>query len=173
MDYQPNADAALFLVQKILPLLREMLPDVELIIAGRNPRAELTEIARQDSKITVTGFVEDLRPYLERAMVYVAPVHVASGMQNKVLEALAMQVPVVTTPVVSDGLRVDEGIDPPVRVADSPEAFAQQTVHLLKSSNDRELLMEQGRRYVENHFNWQRSAKILEEMCEAAVEKRN
>jgi len=173
MDYQPNAEAALFLIQKILPRLKEMMPDVELLIVGRNPTAELTEIARRDSKITVTGFVENLRPYLERAMVYVAPVYVASGTQNKVVEALAMQVPVVTTPVVRDGLRVDEKIDPPVHVADTADAFAQQIALLLKSSKDRELLMEQGRRYVENHFNWQRSALILEEMCEAAIEQRS
>ncbi len=169
MDYQPNAEAALFLIQKVLPRLREMMPDAELLIVGRNPTAELTEIARHDSKIIVTGFVDDLRPYLERAMVYAAPVHVASGTQNKVVEALAMQVPVVTTPVVSDGLRVDEKIDPPVCVADTAEAFVQQIVFLLKSSKDREQLMEQGRQYVENHFNWQRSAQILEEMCEAAI----
>jgi len=173
MDYQPNADAALYLVREILPRLREMIPDVELLIAGRNPTADLTEIARRDSKITVTGFVEDLRPYLERAMVYVAPVRVASGTQNKVVEALAMQVPVVTTPVVRDGLRVDERIDPPVRVADTADAFVQQIVFLLKNGKDRELFMEQSRRYVENHFNWQRSARILEEMCEAAVEKKS
>jgi hypothetical protein len=173
MDYLPNAGAAVLLIQKILPRLREIVPDVELIIAGRNPTAELTELAQKDPKINVTGFVEDLRPCLECAMVYVAPVHVAAGTQNKVVEALAMQVPVVTTPVVCDGLRVDERMDPPVLVADTAEAFARQIALLLKSSKDRELLMEQGRRYVENHYNWRHSARILEEMCEAAVEKRN
>jgi glycosyltransferase involved in cell wall biosynthesis len=170
MDYQPNAEAANYLIDKILPRLRQAMPRLELFIVGRNPSAGLMEKARDVPGVAVTGFVDDLRPYLERATVYVAPVFVASGTQNKVVEALAMQVPTVATPVVYDGLRVSDDSKPPVWVASTEKEFAEQIIRLLMSPGSRELLKKDGRSYVEHHFDWVRSAAMLEEMCQSAME---
>ena len=168
MDYAPNADGALQLVEHIAPRLRAALPDLEVLIVGRAPSAALRARAARLPGVQVTGFVEDVRPWLERAAVCVAPLRYASGMQNKVLEALAMQVPVVTTPVVAAGLRLN-GAEPPLVTAGDPETFAQATLRLLRDATARMALARRGRRFVETNLCWKRSAEKLEEMCRTAA----
>lgn len=169
MDYAPNEDAALFLVDQILPRLRASMPDLELVLAGRDPTPTLSARAARQPGVTVTGFVEDLRPYLEQATLFVAPLRFASGMQNKVQEALAMAMPVVTTSTVADGLTVDPADQPPVIVADEAEAIAEQVIRLLHRPEERACLAAAGRSYAERHFVWSRSAAQLEQLCAAAV----
>jgi glycosyltransferase involved in cell wall biosynthesis len=168
MDYAPNADAAGVLIDDIMPRLRATLPDLELLIVGRDPTPELQARARQVPGVHVTGTVEDVRPWLERAAVFVAPLRYGSGMQNKVLEALAMQVPVVTTPVVAAGLCTG-GAEAPLRVAADADAFAAATARLLGDHPARAALAAEGRRFVESHFSWETSALKLERMCLTAV----
>ncbi len=168
MDYAPNDDAAHHLIQDIAPLVRRAIPNLEILIVGRDPSRRVRELARRSPGVVVTGFVDDMRPYLERATVCVAPLRYASGMQNKVLEALAMQVPVVATSVVAEGLRTN-GITPPVLTARNALEFAEATVHLLRHASDRQTLSLQGRRYVENNFCWRRSTEKLERLCAEAV----
>jgi glycosyltransferase involved in cell wall biosynthesis len=136
---------------------------------GRNPSAALMEAARQHPEVTVTGFVEDMRPYLERAAVYVAPLRFASGMQNKLLEAMAMEVPVVTTPIGADGIKIERVQDLPVCVAEGETRFAQSVVELLNNPEERRRLAVAGRYYTERNFNWSRSAMQLEQQCCEAV----
>jgi glycosyltransferase involved in cell wall biosynthesis len=168
MDYAPNEDGALHLIQDIAPLLRRAVPDLEILIVGRDPSRRLRQAASQSPGVQVTGFVDDMRPYLERAAVCVAPLRYASGMQNKVLEALAMQVPVVSTSVVTEGLQVG-GVEAPVLNARTAAEFAEATVRLLKSPDERARLSMRGRRFVENNFCWRRSAEQLERMFKTAV----
>lgn len=168
MDYAPNDDAAVFLLDEIVPLVRRAVPDLEVLIAGRNPSQRLKRRAHTLPGVTVTGFVDDMRPWLERAAVCVAPLRYASGMQNKVLEALAMQVPVVATPVVADGVRMDDG-RAPVCTARGPLQFAETTVRLLGDEAERRRLALDGRRFVEKHFSWRRSAAALQQLCLAAA----
>ncbi len=168
MDYAPNDDAAVHLIQDIAPLVRRAIPNLEILVVGRDPSRRVRELARRSPGVLVTGFVDDMRPYLEKATVCVAPLRYASGMQNKVLEALAMQIPVVATCVVAEGLRTN-GITPPVLTARNALEFAEATVHLLRHASDRATLSLQGRRYVENNFRWGRSTEKLERMCLEAV----
>lgn len=165
MSYQPNADGALYLLKKILPRVRQSVPALRALIVGRDPSTALREAARVTPNTRITGYVEDVRPYLEEAAVFVAPLRFASGMQNKVLEALAMKVPVVTTPCVAAGLRVEDNSELPLLVADSQETFAEQILYLLKNQTARQQLAHQGRQFVERHFDWSHSAGMLEEMC--------
>ena len=169
MDYAPNEDAALALIETILPLLQPHLPGIELLVVGRDPTPALLEAGRRHPAVTVTGFVEDVRPYLERASLFVAPIRYASGLQNKILEALAMEVPVVTTPVVASGVRVDGDADPPMRVAQGAEDFAAAVLSLLGDDAKRSRLAAEGRSFVETHFDWTRSAAMLEALCVEAV----
>ena len=169
MDYPPNADGAFYLIQKILPHVRRLISSIEVVIVGRDPSPALIKLAEQYPNVTVTGVVDDVRPYLEEATVYVGPLRFASGIQNKLLEALAMEVPVVTTPIAADGLRVEGGAQPPVLVADGEKEFADAVVYLLRQTKDRSRLAAEGRHFVKNHFNWSHSAKMLEEMCLTAV----
>jgi len=169
MDYEPNADGAFYLIQNILPHVRRFISNIEVVIVGRDPSPALIQLAQQYPNVKVTGLVDDVRPYLEQATVYVGPLRFASGMQNKLLEAMAMEVPVVTTPVAADGLQVEGSPQIPVLVADGEKEFAESVVYLLREKKERSRLAAEGRRYVKNHFNWSHSAKMLEEMCLAAI----
>lgn len=168
MNYAPNEDAGLLLIRQILPRLRQSRPDLTLDLVGLDPTPALLAAAKGHSHVNVTGFVNDLRPYLEQAAVYVAPIRYASGQQNKILEAMAMGVPVVTTPIVAAGLRVDD--EPlPVRVAAEPEQFASEVLSLLGDPDERRRLASEGRRFVEAHFDWARGADLLERLCVQAA----
>jgi glycosyltransferase involved in cell wall biosynthesis len=169
MDYAPNHDAAMFLIERIAPRIRQSIPDLEVLIVGRDPSEVLKQKGASDPSVTVTGFVDDVRPYLERAAVFAAPLRYASGTQNKVLEALAMEVPTVTTSVVADGLRIDALDEPPVRVAEGEAAFADEVVRVLQDTSEQSSLAARGRQFVEDHFIWSRSAEKLERMCLAAL----
>ena len=136
MNYVPNADAAVWLKQEIWPLVRAKVPAARLDIVGASPSAEVQALGDQSSGVTVTGSVPDVRPYLWRAHVAAAPLRVARGVQNKVLEAAAAGLPCVVTPSVSAGLPLGlKGICP---VADSGQAFADQVVRALVSPTNSE-----------------------------------
>jgi glycosyltransferase involved in cell wall biosynthesis len=169
MEYPPNADGALYLIREILPLVRKSVPDVKLFVVGRNPSATLVDAARPHPNVTVTGYVDDMRPYLEQASVYVAPLRFASGMQNKLLEAMAMEIPVVTTPIGAQGIQMEGAEDLPVCVAQGEIQFAQSVVALMNDKENRTQLAAAGRAYTETHFNWSRSAAQLEQLCMEAV----
>lgn len=164
MDYAPNADTAMFLIDKILPIVRKTLPDFKVIIVGRSPLPDLVARGEVDPGVTVTGFVDDVRPYMEKATISVVPMRFASGVQNKVLEAMAMELPIITTGIVEESLRVEKNIAP-VEVADRAEDFAKCIVQLLANVQKRKEMATEGRKYVEEHFDWTQNAKKLEKMC--------
>jgi polysaccharide biosynthesis protein PslH len=168
MSYPPNEDAAVFLLDRILPLVGRGSPTLEVLIVGRDPSPELVKMAQRHPNVTVTGTVDDVRPYLERADVFVAPLRFASGVQNKVLEAMAMEVPVVTTPVVAAGLWVD-GVEPPLVIGLNAEEIATGINRLLGHPEERTSLAAAGRRFVEAHCSWSHSAYKLEKLCVAAA----
>jgi glycosyltransferase involved in cell wall biosynthesis len=168
MSYGPNEDAALVLLDRVFPLVRRAVPDAELFIVGRDPSRRLRARAAGTAGATVTGFVPDVRPWLERAALAAVPMRQGSGVQNKVLEAMAMELPVVTTSLVSAGLRVAGG-EAPVVVADEIREFAEAVVKLLGQEQERARLAAAGRRFVEEHYDWSRSAARLERICAAAA----
>lgn len=169
MNYRPNEDAAHYLIDKILPLVRPYVPDLEVLIVGRDPTEALVEKGKKFDDVTVTGFVDDVRDYLEKASIFVAPVRYASGIQNKVLEAFAMELPVICTTAVAEGLKFDDADETPIHVANDPKPFADKVVNLLSDDNERRQLAEEGRRFVERHFIWAKNAEVLEKMCEDAI----
>lgn len=169
LDYEPNADAARYLLSTIAPLVRREIPGLEVIIAGRNPSPDVLALAAQAPGVTVTGSVPDLRPYLESAAVFVAPLRFASGMQNKILEAMAMELPVVTTPVAAAGFRVEGDEEPPLLVAGGARELAAHITRVIRDPGSAQRLGAEGRRYVTQHCDWERSARTLEQLCQQAA----
>lgn len=134
MNYEPNADAAVWLGREIWPLVRARRPDVWLDIVGTSPTAAVQALHDPAAHVNVTGSVPDVRPYLWRAQVAAAPLRVARGVQNKVLEAAAAGLPSVVSPVVLAGLPTElRDLCP---VAESPQAFADALVRQLDSAVD-------------------------------------
>lgn len=162
MHYRPNADAAIWLARKIFPRVRETVPDARLFVVGRDPSAELLACARDVQGAQVTGFVDDVRPYLEDASLFVAPLRYASGIQNKVLEAMAMELPVVTSPAAAAGLYTADGSAAPLTVADSEDAFVDSVRQRLLAEGDGGTRSAEARRFVEAHFSWATHGGTLE-----------
>lgn len=148
MDYLPNIDAVGYFCREIFPLIQQARPDVRLVIAGRNPHASVREFGT-NPLIKVTGSVPDMKPYLSAAAVAIAPMRIARGVQNKVLEALASGVPAVTTAAVA--LALPATVRCMVGVGDTPQDFAARVIAALRDRSDRQSsqLRVQLKRYVD------------------------
>jgi glycosyltransferase involved in cell wall biosynthesis len=139
MNYQPNVQGARWLVHDVWPIVRASRPDARLMLIGASPSAEVVALASQEAGVVVTGTVPDVRPYLWRAAVATAPLLVARGIQNKVLEAVAAGLPCVVTPQVADGLPREVG--PACRTGAGAEGFAEALIDLLAQPQDVRSLM--------------------------------
>lgn len=166
MSYRPNVDAVGHLVADILPRVRQQVPGVGLYIVGMDPAPAVRKLADGD-RVVVTGRVEDVRPYFEDAAVAVVPLRVARGLQNKVLEAMAMRVPVVASEAAYQGITAVPGRD--LMVAADAEAFARAVVRLLREPETRERYAAAGRACVEENHNWNRLLPRLEELVTASL----
>lgn len=166
MSYHANIAAALDLARQVMPLVWQAVPEAKLTIAGKDPAPELLALA-EDSRIVVTGTVPDLRPYLAQATVAVTPIRYGVGIQNKVLEALAMATPVVSTPQATTALQVEPGQD--LLVGDSPQTLAQGVISLLTDDVLRQQIGQAGRHYVETHHDWQVVAQNLAQIYREVI----
>jgi sugar transferase (PEP-CTERM/EpsH1 system associated) len=169
MSYHANVTMVLVLVNEILPLVWERRPEVKLWIVGKDPSNEIKNLA-QHPAITVTGTVDDIRPYLRAATIAVAPIQYGAGIQNKVLEAMACGAPVISTSQATSALEVQPGQD--LLVADQPAEFAETILALLDDREQQRKLSAAGRRYVEQHHNWDHIAARLEEIYLAAIDEK-
>ncbi len=159
MNYFPNTDAAMFLVHDTLPKVREAFPDARLILAGTSPPRPLRRLNGR-SGVVVTGAAPDLRPYFEEADIFAAPMFCGSGVQTKNLEAMAMKLPVVTTPLGRQGCGARNGHE--LLEANDQDKFAQEVISLLKDRDRQRALADAGRRYVEREHGW---GVITEKLC--------
>ena len=166
MGYPPNADAIEWFVDEILPLVRDDLPGVRVSVVGADPLPSVRALAA-DSSVTVTGRVSDLRPYLDRAQVAIDPLRVGAGLQNKVLEAMAMGVPMVVTSVANEGIGAEPGHH--LLVADTPEEFAREVVTLLGDRDLRTRMGEAARRFIVEEWTWEKHFADLEREMAALV----
>ena len=158
MSYHANTTAALWLGQVIMPLIWRERPDVRCLIVGRGPTAAVRALAA-DQRITVTGDVPAVAPFLQRATLAVVPLRYGVGIQNKVLEAMATATPVVATPQAACALDVAPGHE--MMLAATPARFAAAVLELLGDQAARLALGEAGRRYVELNHDWRHSAERL------------
>jgi glycosyltransferase involved in cell wall biosynthesis len=166
MDWYPNEDAILYFMEAILPRIRLQLPKVTLAVVGRNPTERL-KVAAAAAGVTVTGTVDDVRPYVARAAVYVVPLRIGGGTRLKIFEALAMGKAVVATGVGAEGLPVVR--DEHYVQAESPDEFAGAIVKLVRDPSRRRELGEAGRRLVEERYSWSQVGRQFERHCEEIV----
>lgn len=158
MDYAPNVDAVIYFTQIILPLIRLKFPSVRFVIAGQRPVKSVLALA--GDKVTITGFVQDLASTYNSASVVVAPLRFGAGTQNKVLEAMAMGVPVVCSHIGFGGLGIKSG-DGAIMQRE-PAAFANSVIEVLSSEDKRRKIGEEGIKVVRTKFDWDIIALTLE-----------
>ena len=164
MDYWPNADAVTWFTTQILPSLRPAHPGIEFHIVGANPPPAVRALAARPG-VHVTGRVPDVRPYVAHAHASVAPLRIARGIQNKVLEAMAMARPVIASPQAFEGIRATPGHD--LLVADGPAAIAAAVDAVLRGAYP--TLAAAGRRAVEAGYAWPATLARLDTILQAAV----
>jgi sugar transferase (PEP-CTERM/EpsH1 system associated) len=158
MSYIPNADAAVYFVKEILPRIRKVLPAVRVFLVGQRPSKEVQQLASEN--VTVTGLVPDIAVEYMKSSVAVAPTRWGSGTLTKVIEPLAMGVPVVATSVGVAGLGLRDGRE--ILIADDPEVFAQKVIAVLTDPALGKRLAEAGAAYVRTKFSWDVLAAQLE-----------
>jgi sugar transferase (PEP-CTERM/EpsH1 system associated) len=166
MDFRPNVDAVLWFAREVLPRVRVKVPDVHFYAVGQRPHRRLRPL-QDNPAVTMTGFVEDTRPYIADAVVYVVPLRMGGGTRFKILEAMAMGKPVVSTRLGTEGFPVTH--EKELLLADDPEDFAAAVVSLLNSAERREALGRAGRAFVEARYDW----RAIVPLVEAAYEPPN
>jgi glycosyltransferase involved in cell wall biosynthesis len=154
LHYPPNADGIRWFLNEVFPQVRNRIPDATLTIIGKNPPQDFIEQAEQNpGVIKVTGYVDDLVPYLEQSALMVVPVRAGGGMRVRILEAFAYGMPVVTTTVGLEGIHGTPDQD--VLVADTPVEFADRTIELLGNPSLQEKLSTNGRELAMSKYDWQ------------------
>jgi len=164
IDYHPNLDGLKYFLHEVFPLIEEKLPDIKFYIVGRSPPAMIQAFGDASQNIIVTGGVEDMRSYFDKAGVVVVPLRIGGGTRLKILEAMAMSKPVVSTSIGAEGIDTTPSTD--ILLADDPAAFAQSVVDLLADEERQRNMGQAGRRLVEAKYDWHSIAGQLEETYE-------
>ncbi|MDH3314158.1 MAG: TIGR03087 family PEP-CTERM/XrtA system glycosyltransferase [Gammaproteobacteria bacterium] len=166
MDYYPNQECMFDFCASTLPFLRERRPDIKLLIVGADPSPAVQRLGELPG-VTVTGSVPDVRPHVRRSALMVAPLNIARGTQNKILEAMAAGVPVVASRVAAGG--VDAVANEHFLVASTPKEYAQAVLQILDNPAERRRLAIAGRERMLSHHAWDRSMQRLDRVIERCV----
>lgn len=170
MDWMPNQDAIRFFMDEIMPAIAAEVTGVRLLVVGRNPSAALRAYASGRTDLIVTGRVDDVRPFIEKARCYIVPIRIGGGTRLKIFEAMAMAKPVVSTTIGAEGLPVRDGED--LVLADDPKSFAAAVVRVLQDDDFAMRLGAQAGATVRERFGWDRVADRFSQLCVKAGEQR-
>ncbi|MEM7466645.1 MAG: glycosyltransferase family 4 protein [Pseudomonadota bacterium] len=168
MDWLPNEDGMKFFLTEIAGLLDARLENWSLTIVGRNPSDAMQALAGQSPNVTLTGWVDDVRTYLETAGVCIVPLRIGGGTRMKIYEAMAMGKAVVATTVGAEGLEGENGRD--ICLVDQPTDIAEAIVELVLDHDKRRAMEQSARRLVEENFSWARVADRFSEICNETIE---
>jgi len=160
MAYIPNVDSVVYLVEDILPLIQKEIPNVKVLIAGASPVNKIKNMA--NNSITVTGWVDDIRNAYWTSKVFVAPLRLGSGLQNKLLEAMATKKPCVTSPLANNALGAVNNKS--ILIAENAKEFAEKIIYLLKNQSAAREIAENGYDHVISNFDWKSTTEKLEKL---------
>ncbi len=158
MSYPPNIESAEYLVKKVMPLVWSKLPSTRLLLSGVNPSSRV--MALKSNNVVVSGWVENIRLNFAKSQLLVAPMQISIGLQNKLLEAMAMQIPCITSTLANNALGAISGEQ--IIAADTPEQYAEQIIELLRNKEKAKKIAMNGYQFVIKKFNWQHTTAMLE-----------
>ncbi len=165
MAYAPNVDAACHLVNDIMPLVWSRMPSATVLLAGADPKPAVRSLASK--RVTVSGRIPDIREAYASAQLFVAPMRIGSGLQNKLLEAMSMNMPCVTTPLANTPLGAVDGEQ--ILVGDRPQSLADAIVSLLDSPQRSARIAAAGNAFVHDHYSWNAAVQPLENLFNAVL----
>lgn len=154
LDYGPGATAVRYFCEEILPLIQEKVPNMRFWAVGQNPPQYLQNLAERDKRIIVTGRVDDIRPYVARSKVFVVPLKSGSGTRLKILDAMAMGIPVISTSIGAEGLDVSSGEQ--ILLADTPELFSAAVLQVLQDNDVANTIRENAFKLVQEKYAWKK-----------------
>lgn len=169
MGYVPNYDGMLYFIDEILPLIQQKRPSVRLRIVGKNPPEILKR--KKNALIEITGFVEDVRPYIHQSDIYVVPLRMGGGTRLKILQAMAMKIPIVSTTIGAEGLDAEDGVH--LLLRDKPEDFANAVTELIENPTLRERLAENAYEFVREEYDWQVIGGRIDAALSYVMKKKN
>jgi polysaccharide biosynthesis protein PslH len=159
MEYQPNIDGVKYFIKQILPQIKKKIPNIKFYVVGKNSKSVKY---LENKNIIITGYVNNVSKYLNRCNVFVAPLRLGSGIQNKVLEAMNSEIPVITTSIVNNGVEAKDGKE--IIVANNPEEFANKTIELINNEKLRKKLSKNAKVFLEKNYSWDNIYRQLDEI---------
>ncbi|NJD23521.1 MAG: glycosyltransferase [Melioribacter sp.] len=169
LRYPPNVDASIFIVEEILPLLKLKVPNIKVLIAGAAPNSKILSL--QSKTVVIKGWVEDIREYYKQAKIFLAPMQIGTGLQNKLLQAMTMKIPCVTSELTKKGI-VSSG-ENIMLVANTPQEYVDQILKLLSDQKYADEIAELGFKYAKTHFDWEQITQKLEQIFISTIKKNN
>jgi sugar transferase (PEP-CTERM/EpsH1 system associated) len=160
MGYAPNINSVIYLVTKILPEVYKKIPKIKVLIAGANP--SLKVLSLKSENINVTGWVKDMRECYAKAKIFIAPMQIGTGLQNKLLEAMAMKLPCITSELANSALCAVNGTE--IITGNDPEDYASQIISLLNDAEKAKKLGENGYQFVLKKYNWKTNNEVLNKL---------
>ena len=157
MNYPPNIQSAEYLAREIMPLLWKKKPDATLLISGATPAPSVKKLA--NSKITITGWVDDIRTSYWQSSIFIAPMQLGTGLQNKLLEAMAMKIPCITSKLANNALKAINGKE--VIIGSTPDEYVKEILSLLEDKNKYSLIKENAFSFVNQNFSWKNNTENL------------
>ena len=162
MSYPPNVDGALFLVNEIMPIVWKEMPKAKVLIAGAKPTVAITSLKSRN--VAVSGWVDDIREAYADSSVFIAPMRIGTGLQNKLLEAMAMGIPCITSSLANNALKAADKKE--ILIGNTPEEYKRLILNLLSDTEQSISIANAGKKYVENTFNWNDSTQKLMQLIE-------
>lgn len=168
MSFYPNNHGILYFIDEVLLLILSEVPDARLFVVGTSPSRELRK--RASPQVEVTGFVEDVRPYIARSEVFIIPLLIGGGIRGKALEAMAMKKPIVTTSVGCEGINLKH--EDSALFADTPRDFSAAVLRLFRDGDLRSRLAEKAYANIINGYNWKAKGKELDRVYQEVVRRK-
>jgi len=160
MGYPPNINASEYLVKEILPIVLQRKSNLKLVLAGATPHPSV--LALKEKNVHVTGWVEDIRECYAKSKIFIAPMQIGTGLQNKLLEAMAMKIPSITSPLANFALEAKDGEE--ILVGNSPAEYADLIIQLLEDSELNKTIANNGYLFVHKNYDWNAATKKLENL---------
>ncbi len=160
MSYPPNVDGVVFLVEEVLPELWKKSPSISLVVAGASPSAKVQKLAQKN--VTVTGWVDDIREYYASSKVFIAPMQIGTGLQNKLLEAMAMQTPCITSTLANNALKATDREN--IIIANSEAEYVTSILELLENHTLATSIAKKGHDFVQHNYDWKSTTNQLEKL---------